>query len=192
MGKNRRKVEESQPQPRKRPLNRIAAVVMILIVVGATVLIMTRPTERKTPEGRPREASPVPTAYEFKKQGDLRFLDAQRKLIVAIDIELALDEQTRELGLMYRDRMGENQGMLFVFDTAAPRSFWMKNTILSLDILFVDAENRIVTIHKYTKPYSEESYPSTSPAQFAVEVNSGFTDKHGIRVGDFIDWRGFF
>jgi len=192
MGKKRPKAEEAQPQPRKYALNRFAVVVTILIVAAVTIIVMTSPTKRTTPEERPREASPLPSAYEFKKQGELRFLDAQRKLVAAIDIELAMDEQTRELGLMYRERLEENQGMLFVFETAVPRSFWMKNTIVPLDIIFVDAKNRIVTIHKYTKPYSEESYSSATPAQFVVEVSEGFTDKYQIKVGDFIDWRGFY
>jgi hypothetical protein len=92
---------------------------------------------------------------------------------------------------MYREKMAENQAMLFVFDGEGPRSFWMKNTILSLDMIFVNGKNEVVTIHKYTTPYSEDSYASTRPAQYVVEVNGGFADKYGIAAGDRIAWRVF-
>ncbi len=112
-------------------------------------------------------------------------------MITTVDIEIAREESKRELGLMYREKMAENQAMLFVFDGEGPRSFWMKNTILSLDMIFVNGKNEVVTIHKYTTPYSEDSYTSTRPAQYVVEANGGFTDKYGIAVGDRIAWRVF-
>jgi len=92
---------------------------------------------------------------------------------------------------MYRDKLAENQGMLFVFEGEEDRSFWMKNTVLSLDMIFVNGKNQIVTIHKNTTPYSEQSYASTNPSQYVVEVNAGYTDKHKISVGDHITWSRF-
>jgi len=118
-------------------------------------------------------------------------MTSKQVFITAIDVELAQSEADRQLGLMYRDKMAENQGMLFVFEDETVRSFWMKNTVLSLDMIFVNTKNEIVTIHKSTTPYSEESYTSTKPAKYVVEVNAGFTDKYKLGVGDRISWRQF-
>jgi uncharacterized membrane protein (UPF0127 family) len=85
--------------------------------------------------------------------------------------------------------MDEMQGMLFIFDNEEYRSFWMANTPLPLDIVFVNAKRVIVTIQRNTVPYSRESVPSTEEAQYVVEVNAGFSDRHGLLVGDTIEWR---
>ena len=79
--------------------------------------------------------------------------------------------------------------MLFIFSRQEYQSFWMRNTAISLDIIFVNSNNEIVTIHKNTNTFSDKSYPSTKPAIFVVEVIAGFTDKYGINVGDKIVWR---
>ena len=90
---------------------------------------------------------------------------------------------------MYRKTMDADHGMLFVYPEAEPRSFWMKNTPLALDIIFVDAKGEIVNIVKRTSPYSEDFIESTAPAQYVVEVRAGFTDRYGISEDDRISWR---
>ena len=84
--------------------------------------------------------------------------------------------------------MDENQGMLFIFDDSSPRYFWMKNTYISLDIIYIDENFRIVSIQKTALPRSEESLPSEKPAKYVVEVNAGFTDKYKINKGDKISF----
>jgi hypothetical protein len=86
--------------------------------------------------------------------------------------------------------MEQMQGMLFIFPQQRYQSFWMLNTMFSLDILFINNDKEIVTIHKNTTPLSEESYPSSEPAIYVVEVNAGFCDKHGINLGDKVFWIG--
>ena len=127
--------------------------------------------------------------FDFRKDGELTFQTSEGKYISQIDIEIADDMVERAVGLMYRDEMKENQGMFFIFPRQEYQSFWMKNTVLPLDILFVNKKNEIVTIHKNTTPFSEESYPSTAPAVYVIEVNAGYTDTHGIEQGDKISWR---
>ena len=83
----------------------------------------------------------------------------------------------------------DRSGMLFVFNEEQPRSFWMSNTPVALDILFVDADSQVVTIAKYTTPLSSERYESGAPVQFVVEVPAGFADSHGILEGDRTRWR---
>jgi len=84
--------------------------------------------------------------------------------------------------------MEEKQGMLFVFPADAMQSFWMRNTLISLDMIFINSSKEIVTIQKNTKVLSDQSYPSSAPAKFVLEVNRGFTDKYKIVVGDKINW----
>jgi len=128
--------------------------------------------------------------YTFTKEGELTFTDSLGTLKAKIDLEIADNEYERQLGLMNRKEMNENQGMLFIFPEQDKLSFWMRNTLFSLDMIFVNKEKRIVTIDKNTKILSDTSYPATQPAMYVVEVVAGFADKHNIQVGDKIDWIG--
>lgn len=126
---------------------------------------------------------------KFTKHGELTFNSPEGKFLMKIDIEIADDDSKREQGLMYRDKMEEGQGMLFIFPQEEQRSFWMLNTMLSLDIIFVNSKNEIVKIHRNTTPYAKTSYPSNEPAQYVVEVIAGFTEKYNINEKDRIVWR---
>jgi uncharacterized membrane protein (UPF0127 family) len=126
------------------------------------------------------------TEPEFKKQGELTFKRPDGSDIVTIDIEVADNEAKTAQGLMYRTSMRERQGMLFIFPDEQERGFWMRNTRISLDLMYVSAAGEIVSIHKNAIPYSQETIPSIYPARFVVEVNAGFSDKYSIGVGDFI------
>ncbi len=124
---------------------------------------------------------------QFLKEGELVFLDAETQdTLQQIDIEIAAEQKEQQQGLMHRSAMDEDHGMLFPYTSARPRSFYMKNTKMSLDIMYADADRRIVTIHQGVMPYSEKSLPSGEPAQYVVEVNAGFAARHGIQEGDFI------
>jgi uncharacterized membrane protein (UPF0127 family) len=125
----------------------------------------------------------------FKKQGEVYFQDSLKTLIKKIDVEIADNDDARHLGLMYREGMKEDEGMLFIFPKEEEQSFYMKNTVLPLDIIFVNAKKQIVKIHKNTTPFSESSLPSDKPSLYVIEVNSGFTDKFKIKEGSMIDWR---
>lgn len=124
---------------------------------------------------------------QFKKDGELSFLSKEKETeIKKIDIEIADNDRTRMIGMMCRRSMDDNKGMFFVFPESAPQSFWMKNTLISLDILFIDEKKEIVKIHKKTIPLSEKSLPSVKNSMYVVEVASGFTDRYGIKEGDKI------
>jgi uncharacterized protein len=128
--------------------------------------------------------------YTFTKEGELTFTDSLGTLKAKIDLEIADDYYDRQLGLMNRKEMKENQGMIFIFPELEYQSFWMRNTLISLDMIFVNEKKEIVTIHKNTKILSDQSYPASKPSLYVVEVLAGFTDKHNIQVGDKIDWIG--
>ena len=124
---------------------------------------------------------------QFKKEGELEFLKKDGKTVISkIDIEIADNAPERMQGLMYRKSMDENIGMLFVFQEYEQQGFFMRNTIIPLDIIFLDSSKQIIKIHKNTVPFSETTLPSGKPSMYVVEVNAGYTDKYSIKDGDKI------
>ncbi len=129
------------------------------------------------------------TGIEFTKEGQLVFVNGQSgHPVVTIDIEIAEDDRARALGLMHRYSMLEKQGMLFIMAREEEQSFWMKDTYISLDILYVNADMEIVKIQKNTQPFSQESIPSIKPAKYVVEVVAGFCNKYSLKEGDRVEY----
>lgn len=107
---------------------------------------------------------------------------------LTIDVAIARTPEQREKGLMSRKSLGEMEGMLFIFPDAAPRSFWMKNTLIPLDIIYISQDTRIVKIVT-AEPCQEDPcpmYDSLKPAMYVLEVNAGFAEKHGVKEGDLV------
>ncbi|MDX1332221.1 MAG: DUF192 domain-containing protein [Robiginitalea sp.] len=125
----------------------------------------------------------------FKKEGELRVHDAETdSTLVRLDIEIAQTDYEVQTGLMYRKDMGDLQGMLFVFEEEAPHSFYMKNTLIALDILFIDSDLKIVNIHRDAQPLNEAGIPSGGPVQYVLEVKAGMSDRWGLEEGDRIQY----
>lgn len=103
-----------------------------------------------------------------------------------LEVSLAEDDLKRAEGLMGVKSMPEDHGMLFRWPSAEPRSFWMKDTHIPLDIAFIANDGKILNIEQMA-PYSLKSNVSTGPAACALEVNSGWFKKHGIVPGDIVD-----
>ena len=116
----------------------------------------------------------------FSKEGDVWFFNPEKDTLAHIDVEMSRKPYETARGLMDRSKLGENQGMIFIFKDMRPRSFWMKNTKIPLDIIYIDNQFEVVSIQHDARPYSEASLPSKGPAQYVVEVNSGFCKTHGI------------
>jgi len=102
-----------------------------------------------------------------------------------VKAEIASTEAQRARGLMYRRSMGKNDGMLFVYPTAEPLSFWMKNTYLPLSIAYVSKSGVIVHIEDM-QPLTTKSHPSPKPVPYALEMNQGWFEKNGVKVGDSV------
>jgi uncharacterized protein len=98
-------------------------------------------------------------------------------------VEVAADDESRERGLMYRMAMAPDAGMLFDFHTPQPVSFWMENTVLPLDMLFVRADGTIARIKANATPYSRENIPSGEPIEVVIELNAGRAAALGIAEG---------
>lgn len=121
---------------------------------------------------------------EFQNEGQLFFLHpGTRDTLESISIEVADTPEKISRGLMYRTELGSHEGMLFVYNQERNRTFWMKNTEISLDILFIDGANRIVHIARHTIPYSRDPITSVEPAKYVLEVNAGFCNKAKIESG---------
>ncbi|MGA1225709.1 MAG: DUF192 domain-containing protein [Tamlana sp.] len=128
------------------------------------------------------------TEVAFKKEGELTIFKKDSTQ-VTLDIEIADTEYETQTGLMYRSSMKTNQGMLFVFDDVAPRSFYMKNTKIPLDLIFIDGNNKIVSFQKNAKPFDESSLPSNAPAKYVLEINAGLVNTWQLTVGDSISYK---
>jgi len=100
-----------------------------------------------------------------------------------IKVEVARTETEKEKGLMFREKLGKDEGMLFIYEEEETLSFWMKNTRLPLSIAFIDKKGKIVDIQDM-EPFSLQTHVSSSPGKYALETNQGWFIKNGIRVGD--------
>lgn len=104
-----------------------------------------------------------------------------------VQAEVANDPQSQAQGLMFRTEMGADEGMIFTYDTAAPRSFWMRNTFIPLDLIFIDADGTVVNIER-GEPYVEEPVRSERDSIAVLELNAGRSEELGLEPGDQIDW----
>jgi uncharacterized membrane protein (UPF0127 family) len=100
-----------------------------------------------------------------------------------LSLEVASTESARAQGLMYRKELARNAGMVFIFPETAQHSFWMKNTPLPLDMIFLDEEKKVVGIIESAVPYSTKSVGVSAPSKYVIEVNAGVADELGIAVG---------
>jgi len=127
------------------------------------------------------------TGGDVRTTSELRTvtIDASSGKEVEVRVEIADDPSEQERGLMYRTALAEDRGMLFVFPDEERLSFWMKNTLIPLSIAYIDSEGRIVDIQDM-KPLDDDPphYVSAEPAQYALEVNQGFFEERGVKVGD--------
>jgi uncharacterized membrane protein (UPF0127 family) len=101
-------------------------------------------------------------------------------------VEIADDQRERARGLMFRREMPADEGMLFDFGKDEPASFWMKNTYIPLDMLFIKADGTIESIAERTTPLSEKSVRSKGAVRFVLEINGGLSDELGIAAGDAV------
>ncbi len=125
----------------------------------------------------------------FQKEGELRLLKPDGSLIKKLDIEIADNEYETQTGLMHRKSMLENRAMLFIFDQEDLRFFYMKNTEISLDIIYIDENFKVVSFIENATPFNEDSLPSEKPARYVLEINAGLLNKWGIQQGDSISFQ---
>lgn len=136
-------------------------------------------------------ASNTVSSTQFTKQGTLNIVRKGNPDILELDIEVAQDDKKRAQGLMFRRHMEQNQGMLFIMDNFEQQGFYMRNTHIPLDIIYLDDKRQVVSIQKNTTPLSEETLYSNGPAKYVLEVNAGYCDTYGVKAGDAIKFHLF-
>lgn len=132
----------------------------------------------------------VPTAFTTHEL----VLANRRGRDVVFYVRIADDDDERRRGLQRIDYLGEREGMWFVFPDSAPRNFWMKDTLIPLDIVFFDSNSTIISFHpnvppcRQVSPSQEDcpSYPSSGPAQFVLELAGGTAQRYGLQAGDIL------
>ncbi|MEM6769048.1 MAG: DUF192 domain-containing protein [Bacteroidota bacterium] len=199
-----RKSPTKKPYRPKKRTNWSQIIIVALLGLALVSFILTSipgfgggpppPPPAPAPAAQPAPPPPMePTAPatppEFMDDGDLAiYRDGQEEPVTEIDIEIVADVASITQGLMWRTEMAADQGMLFLMPVEKPQSFWMKNTYIPLDIIFADANKKIVKIRRNTTPRSLDQVLSEEPALYVLEVNAGFADRHKLKEGDILEW----
>src|SRR5699024_2380820 len=149
---------------------------LILLIFGAFTACKEKTSKRQSIETE---------EIKFTKGGELSFFGEEKEITKTIDIELAITPYEQQTGLMYRKSMEENQGMLFIYEDERPRPyFYMKNTYIGLDLIYIYSDQKIVDINKNAKPLDETTITSEAPAKYVLEINAGMADKWNLKIGD--------
>ncbi|XXY50442.1 DUF192 domain-containing protein [Sorangium sp. So ce269] len=136
----------------------------------------------------PDPACPEDPASPFQlATGKVIFLEAKAPDVV---VEVARREKERARGLMYRKSMPENRGMIFVFEQRSNHSFWMHNTCISLDMLFIDSDGTIVGIQENTPTLNDSTFEVGCPSTYVLELNAGWARRHGVVAGQKVRLEG--
>jgi uncharacterized membrane protein (UPF0127 family) len=167
----------------KRPWIAIA----LLVAFGLWLVFTVLPKGTNSTKGG-RIPSPERVEPRFTKEAELSILDSSGALLKHFDIELAESAAEIQYGMMYRKQMDPNTGMLFLMGQERRQSFYMKNTYVSLDIIYINDAMEIVSIQKNAKPLDETSLPSTGPASLVLELKGGLSDQLGIEPGMKVQW----
>jgi len=129
-------------------------------------------------------AALAPAASPARAAGTATIEIVSASGVHAFNVELATDDQERERGLMFRKSLPEGQGMLFDFQRDQPVSFWMHNTYISLDMIFIRGDGTILRVAEDTEPLSDDFIPSGGAVRAVLEVIAGTAKKLGIGPGD--------
>lgn len=157
--------------------------------IGVTLSIFCVCTFMYSCKDEPTNTSIKQQVISFKKEGTLQLINTATNAVIAtLDIEIADTEYETQTGLMYRDVLKPKQAMLFVFPNEDFRSFYMKNTKLPLDIIYIGDNKKIVSIQKDAQPFNEQSLPSEGPAKYVLEVNAGLSELWQLKAGDSIEF----
>lgn len=108
-----------------------------------------------------------------------------------LKVEIADTVESRTIGLMFRQSLADDAGMLFIFDDVAPRAFWMKNTLIPLDMVFLRPDGSIINIAENAIPHDETGVPSAEPARAVLEIKGGQAQKLGLKPNDVIHFNIF-
>jgi uncharacterized membrane protein (UPF0127 family) len=119
------------------------------------------------------------------------FLETRSGSEVRVRVEVASTPEERRLGLMHRQGIDKGSGMVFLFEEPEIQTFWMKNTMVSLDMIFIGSDMKVVGVVEKTEPMSLAPCMVDQPSQYVLEVEAGFAERHGIGAGTTVRFAGF-
>lgn len=158
-------------------MTRLLFALLVIMVVGGC----------EPPQEAVDETSETVSDIAFRVDGSLDIMrDGQT--LQSLGIEIADTDESRQKGMMERTTFPADTGMLFLMEQERVQQFWMGNTPLSLDLIFISADSQVVDIAKQAEPYSPEPIISRVPALYVLEVPGGFADVNGIVEGDQVRW----
>ncbi len=186
--KHKRKSKAVKKQRNVHKKRKIPWFWLTLLVILVLAFVVSK-LELDFSDKRPKKAF-EPPKKEFTHEGYLSFhKKASSEPFKTIYLEIAETDYERSLGLMFRYEMADSLGMLFIMASNEEQSFWMRNTYINLDILYVDEDFKIVSQHKQVQALSDQSVASGSDAKYVVEVVGGFSDRYGVSLGDSISFQ---
>lgn len=167
-------------------------IFIVLILVGINIMFYNfyiRPLFTMSAHKKSETKTSNITWWQAQSGLESRGLSIVRgeKESIKLTVEVAKTFEQRTMGLMFRKSLEENHGMLFIFEDEVVRKFWMKNTYISLDLLFIGSDWLIKHIHNNAVPLDLSSLSSQEPVQYVIEVNSDFVEKNDIKIGDKIE-----
>ncbi len=132
----------------------------------------------------PTKPRPQGTPQSTLPKGLVEFEDeAPRAPLLTVKVEVADTDEERQMGLMFREELGADEGMVFLFPDQRIHNFWMRNTLLPLDMFFIDSDWKVVGVVENAEPLTEISRGVDKPSQYVLEVNAGFARRHGFGAG---------
>ncbi|MGX7896857.1 DUF192 domain-containing protein [Tsuneonella sp. HG222] len=162
-------------------------VAKILLAAAACVLTCTS-AACSTQAAAPVPAAETPSVHPFSGLEVVPLTIAQGDRVHRFRVEVAQTEQQQNQGLMFRRSMAPDEGMIFPSERPYQRSFWMKNTVIPLDLLFIGADRKVVNIIANAEPYSLDSLLSEGPVIAVLELNGGRAAELGIAPGAKVEW----
>jgi uncharacterized protein len=157
---------------------------MRLLIPGLILALSALAASCGEQETLPTRQTDIP----LRTDGRLDFVAPDGAVLTSIQVEIADGDSARVRGLMQRRSLGMNEGMLFVFDEPDTLSFWMENTYIPLEMMFVAPDSHIVNIER-ARPLSRDQVTSLAPARFVVEVRAGFSERFGVGGGTRVRWQ---
>tara|TARA_B100000497_G_scaffold126090_1_gene164028 strand:- start:1262 stop:1795 length:534 start_codon:yes stop_codon:yes gene_type:complete len=170
---------------------RLKSVGKVILIIAACFFIFSQIVPSINSSGPKISKNSSKKTFEpsFIKEGIGYFLSNLGDTIAKFQIELAESNKDIQIGMMWRKKMSKDMGMLFLMPEEKIQSFWMKNTYLPLDIIYINSENRVVSVIDNAKPMSESPMPSKEPAIFILEISGGECAKLGIQPGNLWTWK---
>jgi uncharacterized membrane protein (UPF0127 family) len=153
-----------------------ALVVMLGFCAGCRTTAASEQTD-----ARSTTATPVPTPARVA-------LTAPGQDSVTVDVEVVQTPEARQRGLMYRKQLAPDAGMLFIFEQPAQQSFWMHNTLVPLDLIFITSDWHVLGIVENATPMTDTARSVDGSSQYVLEVNAGYSRRHGLGAGTSVKY----